>query len=76
MTNISTHWNGKIALVTGGSSGIGLAIAHLLMQQGANVWIVARRPAILETALKEIDAARINPNQRCGTITADVSDPV
>jgi 3-dehydrosphinganine reductase len=74
MTNLSTHWNGKIALVTGGSSGIGLAIARLLMQQGANVWIVARRPAILETALKEIEAARINPNQRCGTITADVSD--
>lgn len=74
MTNPSTHWNGKIALVTGGSSGIGLAIARQLTQQGAHVWIAARRPAVLETALKEIEAARTSPNQRCGTFTADVSD--
>lgn len=74
MANPSTYWNGKIALVTGGSSGIGLAIARQLIQQGAHVWIVARRQAILESALKEIETARLNPSQRCGIFIADVSD--
>ena len=75
MSSKSSHWNNKIALVTGGSSGIGLAIARLLAQQGAHVWIVARRPEILEAAHKEIEAARLNPSQRCGIFAADVSDP-
>lgn len=75
MANLSTHWNGKIALVTGGSSGIGLAVARQLAQQGAHVWIAARRPAVLETALKEIEAVRVGSSQHCGTFTTDVSDP-
>lgn len=67
-------WKDQVALVTGGSSGIGLAIARSLAQQGAHVWIVARRVEILEAALKEIEAARQNPSQRCGLFPADVSD--
>lgn len=75
MANLSTHWNGKITLVTGGSSGIGLAIARLLAQQGAQVWIVARRKENLDSALKEIEAARLNDSLSCGIFAADVSDP-
>jgi long-chain acyl-CoA synthetase len=72
-------WNNKIALVTGGSSGIGLAIARQLAQQGAGVWLVARRKELLETALKQVEAARPPANrppntQRCGSFSADLSD--
>lgn len=45
---------GKTALVTGGSSGIGLAIARRFTAEGAKVFITGRRQAQLETALAEI----------------------
>jgi NAD(P)-dependent dehydrogenase (short-subunit alcohol dehydrogenase family) len=45
---------GKIALVTGGSSGIGLATAKRFVDEGAFVFITGRRQAELCTAVKEI----------------------
>ncbi|MEH1163954.1 glucose 1-dehydrogenase [Micromonospora sp. CPCC 205539] len=45
---------GKIALVTGGSTGIGLASAKRLVDEGAYVFITGRRPAELEKAVAEI----------------------
>src|SRR6266436_3501785 len=45
---------GKIALVTGGSSGIGLATAKQFVNEGAYVFITGRRDAELAAALKEI----------------------
>ena len=47
---------GKIALVTGGSKGIGFAIARGLAQQGANIVIVARDPKQLEAARHQIQS--------------------
>ncbi|MFG1463247.1 SDR family oxidoreductase [Xanthobacter sp. DSM 24535] len=41
---------GRTALITGGNSGIGLALARALGLAGAEVVLVARRPADLETA--------------------------
>lgn len=64
----------KIALITGGSSGIGLSTAKLLAAEGMHVWLVARGSDKLEIALDEVNQARINSNQICGTISADVSD--
>lgn len=43
--------NGKIALITGGSSGIGLAIARRFVNEGARVFITGRREAALAEAV-------------------------
>src|SRR5205814_9584315 len=46
--------DGKIALVTGGSSGIGLATAKQFVNEGAYVFITGRRHPELAAAVKEI----------------------
>ncbi|MGI4758494.1 MAG: SDR family oxidoreductase [Janthinobacterium lividum] len=46
--------DGKIALVTGGNSGIGLATAKRFVAEGAYVYITGRRQASLDDAVKEI----------------------
>src|SRR6185503_7208993 len=48
---------GKVALVTGGSRGIGLATARALLAQGASVAITATDQARLDTAAKELGAS-------------------
>ena len=46
--------DGKIALVTGGNSGIGLATAKQFANEGAHVFVTGRRAAELDAAAKEI----------------------
>jgi NAD(P)-dependent dehydrogenase (short-subunit alcohol dehydrogenase family) len=45
---------GKIALITGGNSGIGLATAKQFVEEGAYVFITGRRDPELAAAVKEI----------------------
>lgn len=64
----------KSALITGGSSGIGLAIAKKLASYGSNVYLLARDPQKLNAAWHEIEALRVSSQQRFEIISADVSD--
>ncbi len=51
---MSNRLQGKIALVTGGTSGIGLATAKLFAAEGAHVYITGRRQSALDAAVREI----------------------
>ncbi len=50
---------GKVALVTGGSSGIGLAIAKAMVEAGAEVYIIGRSKKKLEMVASEINSKYI-----------------
>jgi 3-dehydrosphinganine reductase len=75
MTNAHiTDFSGKIALITGGSSGIGLSTARMLAEQGANVWLLARHTDLLVEAVKKLEGVRRSEQQKFGYVSADVTD--
>jgi NAD(P)-dependent dehydrogenase (short-subunit alcohol dehydrogenase family) len=53
---MSKSLTGKVALVTGGSSGIGLATAKRFAAEGAHVFITGRRQSELDSAVREAGA--------------------
>src|ERR1700752_4317828 len=59
---------GKIAVITGGSSGIGLATAKRFVKEGAYVFITARRQTELDKAVSEIGS-------NVTAVKGDVSNP-
>src|SRR5436305_7221302 len=61
---------GKVAVVIGGTSGIGRAIAHGLAEAGADVVPTSRRTDQVEAAAKEIEER----GRRTLRITSDVGD--
>lgn len=62
------------ALISGGSSGIGLALARRLAAGGWNVSILARDEARLSAALSDIESSKREPEQSVLSLAADVSD--
>lgn len=63
--------NGKVALVTGGSRGLGLQMAHALGEAGAKVMLVARKRGELEAAMAHLQDSGIDARW----IAADLSLP-
>lgn len=68
-----TTLNGKLVLITGGSSGIGLSIAKKVAAQGGNVAILARNAQMLESARGQIEDSRVFTDQKIHSIVADVT---
>jgi NAD(P)-dependent dehydrogenase (short-subunit alcohol dehydrogenase family) len=62
---------GKVAIVTGASSGLGVAFATGLAEAGADVAICARRVEKLEQTKQQVEAL----GRRCIAVPADVSRP-
>jgi short-subunit dehydrogenase len=61
------EWNGRVALVTGASSGIGRAVARELVSQGVKVALVARTAQKLDLLVRELGA------EQASAFAADVS---
>jgi len=69
----------KVALVAGGSAGIGLAIAADLVREGAAVCICGRDPGRLKSARTELDrlasdSGAAQPGERVGASQVDIRD--
>jgi NAD(P)-dependent dehydrogenase (short-subunit alcohol dehydrogenase family) len=64
--------NGKVALITGSTAGIGLAIAESLAREGAHVYLNGRTQTRVDAAITEIRSKV--PNARVDGIAADFSN--
>jgi len=64
---------GQHAIITGGTSGIGRSLARLLAGQGAHVSILARRQALLDETLAELESLRAGSAQRFRARSVDVA---
>ena len=62
------------ALITGGSRGLGLALATALCRRGARVVLVAREPSALEQAVAAVNAAGATSGGQAFGIAADIGD--
>ena len=61
----------RTAVVSGGGTGIGLAVAQALLEDDYTVALLGRRPAVLEAA-----AEQLNAPARVVTQAVDLADPV
>jgi len=64
--------SGRVAIVTGGGTGIGKATARLLARRGADVVVAGRRADVVELAAEQI---REESGHRCIAVPTDVRKP-
>lgn len=67
-----TDLKGKTALITGGGSGIGLAIASACVKEGINVVIASRREDVLKAAAEELNSLN---GGKAAYVTCDLRVP-
>ena len=70
MSTVDFSLEGKVALITGGSKGIGRSIALALAEHGAQVAIAARGREALEATSRDIEAV----GRRCLALSADMAE--
>jgi len=64
-----SYWQSKVALLTGSSKGLGLAIARAALEAGAKVVIAARNPEQLAAAAASLSSS----DRQCGWLPCDVT---
>ncbi|TIB29889.1 hypothetical protein E3P84_03543 [Wallemia ichthyophaga] len=69
----SVAYNNKHSFVTGGSQGLGLALASELVNRGSSVTICARNESKLAAAVAQIEKHRSNDNQFIHYVSADLT---
>jgi NAD(P)-dependent dehydrogenase (short-subunit alcohol dehydrogenase family) len=74
MTSSPLNLEGKVAVIVGGTSGIGRALSLGLAEAGAEVVASARRAEQVETTATEIEAAYGDTSRRTLRLTSDVND--
>ena len=65
-------FSNKLTLVTGGSSGIGLAVASELVRRSSNVVILSRKKETLDDAMLQLETLRVSNDQKIIALQADV----
>ncbi|KAJ3490405.1 hypothetical protein NLG97_g5790 [Lecanicillium saksenae] len=74
MSKSIASFSGKTAFITGGSGGLGKALAQSLASQGCNVTIFARREGALAAAEAEIKTVALSASQEIRSVQVDVGD--
>ena len=74
MSKTANFWINKCVIITGASSGIGAALAHYLLMQGAKVGLLARTKNKLEIFAQQLGSTINNPVDKIAWACVDVND--